>query len=303
MILAIDFDGTLCTNLFPKIGEPIEPVIKWCKERKEAGDKLILWTCRNNERLQEAVEWCNGQGLEFDAVNENLEEIIKLYGGDTRKIQADKYVDDKNLSISEILGKEVRAMKCELRADGLHISGYVNVPGKMSKPLYTPNRQKVIEVIEERAFDRALAKGEEVIMLLDHREEKLLASTKDKTIELREDSIGLHVNTVITDPETVAGAKAGKLRGWSFGMRNVVDRIEERADQLPLRHIKDFDLHHIALIMNKNPVYAATSVELRADEDENITEMRASEEDVKMVETPKEIIDYSDLESRIEKLK
>ena len=37
-------------------------------KRKKQGNKIILWTCREGERLQEAVEWCRGYGLEFDAV-------------------------------------------------------------------------------------------------------------------------------------------------------------------------------------------------------------------------------------------
>lgn len=53
------------------------------------------WTCRVGERLQEAVEWCRGYGLEFDAVNENLPEIIECFGTDTRKVCADIYIDDK----------------------------------------------------------------------------------------------------------------------------------------------------------------------------------------------------------------
>ena len=59
-------------------------------------------------------------------------------------------------------------------------------------------------------------------------------------------------------------------------MYNVVDEIVERADDLPLRKIKDLDLDHITLVVNKNPVYSATSVEVRAEE-ETMVETRASE--------------------------
>jgi hypothetical protein len=52
-------------------------------------------------------------------------------------------------------------MRIEVRADGLHISGYVNVTGKLSRPVITP-RGKVLETIEERAFAEAIKKsGEE----------------------------------------------------------------------------------------------------------------------------------------------
>ena len=95
-IIAVDFDGTLCAECFPYIGEPNLPLICALLEQKRLGKKLILWTCRCGERLSEAVEWCADQGLTFDAVNENLPEIIYLYGSDSRKITADLYIDDKS---------------------------------------------------------------------------------------------------------------------------------------------------------------------------------------------------------------
>ena len=64
-------------------------------KRREQGNKIILWTCREGVRLQEAVEWCWGYGLEFDAVNGNIPEMIEWYGNDTRKIGYDVLIDDK----------------------------------------------------------------------------------------------------------------------------------------------------------------------------------------------------------------
>lgn len=98
-IIAVDFDGTLCTNNYPEIGEPIEEVINYVKEQQEAGAKIILWTCRVQQRLADAVEWCSEQGLTFDAVNQNLPEIVEEFGGDSRKVYADEYIDDRNKSV------------------------------------------------------------------------------------------------------------------------------------------------------------------------------------------------------------
>lgn len=95
-IIAVDFDGTLCENKWPKIGEPNKELIAYLKEQKEAGVKLILWTCRVGEILENAVKWSAEQGLIFDAINENLPEVIKFMGGDTRKIFANEYIDDRN---------------------------------------------------------------------------------------------------------------------------------------------------------------------------------------------------------------
>lgn len=103
-VIAVDFDGTLFTEEFPNIGKPIWKVIRWCKEQKAAGNILILWTCREGEDLEEAVQSCKDVGLEFDYINENVPERIQRYGSDCRKIGADIYLDDRAKSISEIVG-------------------------------------------------------------------------------------------------------------------------------------------------------------------------------------------------------
>lgn len=104
-IFAVDFDGTLCRgDNFPCIGKPNKILIEWIKLRQHRGHKFILWTCREGEHLEKAVEWCRMQGLFFDAVNENLPERIEMFGNDCRKIGADFYIDDKNLALFGILG-------------------------------------------------------------------------------------------------------------------------------------------------------------------------------------------------------
>lgn len=95
LIIAVDFDGTLCEESFPRIGAENGALILQLKHLQEEGHKLILWTCRAGEQLKEAVDWCRFRGLEFAAVNENLPEHIAQYGGDTRKVYADMYIDDK----------------------------------------------------------------------------------------------------------------------------------------------------------------------------------------------------------------
>ena len=62
---------------------------------KNQGKKVILWTCRCGDLLEEAVAWCRMFGLEFDAVNENVAQTLEQYGTESRKISADVYIDDK----------------------------------------------------------------------------------------------------------------------------------------------------------------------------------------------------------------
>lgn len=95
-IIAVDFDGTLITgNTWPDVnGEPAQHLINHLIKERQNGNKVILNTCRCGEHLLPAVEFCRDHGLEFDAINENLPELIAAYGSDTRKISADIYIDD-----------------------------------------------------------------------------------------------------------------------------------------------------------------------------------------------------------------
>jgi len=120
MTIAVDFDGCLCKDEWPDIGEPNQLVINALVKRKAEGAKIILWTCREGQHLQAAVMWCLNHGLKFDAINDNLEENKAAYGNNCRKVWADEYWDDKAIpvllpSISEIpsleeaRGKRIKA--------------------------------------------------------------------------------------------------------------------------------------------------------------------------------------------------
>ena len=98
-IIAVDFDGTLCENKWPEIGVANDELIEYLKKRQASGDKIILWTCRVGELLQQAVRFCYNRGLIFDAVNENLPETLEWMNDDSRKIWANEYIDDRNVPI------------------------------------------------------------------------------------------------------------------------------------------------------------------------------------------------------------
>lgn len=98
-VIAVDFDGCLCTSQWPEIGQPNRQLIRMLKTARSRGNKVILWTCREWKLLDDAVKWCEHQGLRFDAVNENLPEMNQLYGNDCRKIGADIYIDDKAMRV------------------------------------------------------------------------------------------------------------------------------------------------------------------------------------------------------------
>jgi len=100
MIIAVDFDGTLCEHEFPEIGKPKQNVIDWVKKKQEEGAKIVLWTCRENmpggyDFLDQAVAFCKKHGIFLSAVNENCASVS---GFATRKILADIYLDDRALN-------------------------------------------------------------------------------------------------------------------------------------------------------------------------------------------------------------
>lgn len=95
-IMAVDFDGTLVSDRFPEIGIEREHVCNAIRQWQEKGVKSILWTSRTDEHLEAAVNWCKEHNLNFDAVNQNIPEVIALTGRDTRKVFADIYIDDKS---------------------------------------------------------------------------------------------------------------------------------------------------------------------------------------------------------------
>jgi len=95
-VWAVDFDGTLCKNAWPDIGDPNIPLIEHLKLARQSGVAVILWTCREGEAQARAVLWCAGFDLYFDAVNQNVPERIAMYGTDSRKVSADAYIDDRS---------------------------------------------------------------------------------------------------------------------------------------------------------------------------------------------------------------
>ena len=94
--IAIDFDGTIVEHDYPSIGREKLFAFRTMKELEKKGARLILWTFRTGRELDEAVEYCRKNGIEFYAVNKNYpEEVIDDSVG--RKIDADIYIDDKNI--------------------------------------------------------------------------------------------------------------------------------------------------------------------------------------------------------------
>lgn len=98
MVIAVDFDGTIVEHRYPSIGKELPFAIETLRKLAAEGHRLILWTVREGQCLDEAVEFCRNRGLEFYAVNRDYpEEDKETNSSFTRKIKADLWIDDRNL--------------------------------------------------------------------------------------------------------------------------------------------------------------------------------------------------------------
>ena len=196
-------------------------------------------------------------------------------------------------------------MKVTIRNDCIIIDGYVNAVGRDSKPIVT-ERGRCIEQIAPGTFSRALtktlSKNKNIPLLLNHNSQRCLGSTADNinSVNLREDSIGLRATARLSDSEIMEKAKKGLLKGWSFGMHVINDKMEQREQDLPRRIVSELELLEVSILdENRTPAYAGTSIEIR-DNEQYVHEMRVMESEV---EIERQIFDYAQWERKINSLK
>lgn len=216
-------------------------------------------------------------------------------------------------------------MRINIREDSVEIEGYVNAVERNSKPLMS-RVGRFVERILKGAFSRALARNDDVKILLNHDNDRVLGSQKQGNLELNEDNIGLHARAVISDADVMQKAIDGDLVGWSFGFTDMEDGVETSVDtdtNLPLRKVRDLNLIEVSILdRSKTPAYDGTLVAVRNDESyqyhsepyiedavtttvvavEEEPQERAEEDEPTKEETPV-AIDYSEYEELIKEMK
>lgn len=115
MNIAIDFDGTIVEHEYPAIGKPIPFAIETLLQLQKENHKLILWTVREGDLLQEAVDYCEQRGLYFYAVNENYMGEDRSKAG--RKLGVDMFIDDRNLGGLPDWGVIYNAVQATVRGE------------------------------------------------------------------------------------------------------------------------------------------------------------------------------------------
>lgn len=124
LIIAVDFDGTIVEDGYPGIGEPRLFAFETLKRLQEDGHRLILWTYRHGKKLDEAVDYCKANGIEFYAVNKSFPEEVSV-DNVSRKIHADLFIDDRNIGgilgwgeVYQMLTKEIPQLPKQKKKKG-----------------------------------------------------------------------------------------------------------------------------------------------------------------------------------------
>lgn len=124
LVIAVDFDGTIVEDAYPKIGKPRIFAFETMKRLQKDGHRLILWTYRSGTKLEDAVAFCKENGITFYAVNQSFPE--EQYDNSvSRKIYADIYIDDRNIGgvlgwgeVFQLITNETPEIKAPKRKKG-----------------------------------------------------------------------------------------------------------------------------------------------------------------------------------------
>lgn len=160
---------------------------------------------------------------------------------------------------------EFRMQDAHMSSSGdMVVSGYVNETEQFSHELGMAKRFK--EKISKGAFKRAIANSKKDIdFLAEHDSSVVLASTKNNTLQLKEDETGLYMEARIIN--TSAGRdwyemiSSGLITNMSFGFRSVADEWKSVGENLFERTINDLELFEVSAV--RNPAYASSSISNR----------------------------------------
>ncbi len=136
--LAIDFDGTIVDDAYPGIGKAKIFAFDTLKKLQSEGYRLILWTYRHGKELNDAVEFCRKNGLEFYAVNSSFEGEVFDHETQSRKLDADLFIDDRNLGGFPGWGEVYQIVKerIEFQVAGGEVHAYSKMKKEKKRGLF-----------------------------------------------------------------------------------------------------------------------------------------------------------------------
>lgn len=148
----------------------------------------------------------------------------------------------------------------------LKVSGYVNKTNQWSQTL--GKQKKFVERILPGAFRKAIQNGNEIHFLAEHENAKILSSTRNGSLNLREDEHGLYMEATISDTSWGRDyhtlIKDGIIQNMSFGMQVLKDSWKKLSDGTYQRSISDILLAEVSAV--RNPAYIQSKIQARSIE-------------------------------------
>lgn len=162
---------------------------------------------------------------------------------------------------------ELRFHDAEFKSEddgSLTVSGYVNETNTYSGILGTT--KKFIEQIAKGAFTKAiLERTQDIDFLAEHDKYKILASTRNNTLDLVEDERGLFMSANIVPTsfgkDYYELIRSGILKNMSFGFRVVKDSWKAHKPGLYERTITALELVEVSVV--RNPAYSSSTIAAR----------------------------------------
>ncbi|MED0667743.1 phage major capsid protein [Bacillus badius] len=162
---------------------------------------------------------------------------------------------------------ELRVTKARLESNSeglLKVSGYVNRTEQPSEIL--GGTKRFIEKIAKGAFAQAIKSSQKDIdFLAEHDSKKILASTRNGSLQLKEDESGLFMQAIITPTswgrDYYELINSGMLRNMSFGFRTIKDSWKRIEANLHERTIEELELFEVSVV--KDPAYSQSTIAAR----------------------------------------
>jgi Escherichia/Staphylococcus phage prohead protease len=138
------------------------------------------------------------------------------------------------------------------------------------------------EILAPGCFAVSLVQNPDVLMLRDHDSSMLLGRTKNGTLKLEEDNVGLHfecklpATTVASD--LIVSIERGDLDGCSFGFFCIRDEWVSSSDGKVVRNVIEAELYEISAV--SFPAYPGTSVSVRTAPKEIRSRLQAEKRDL-----------------------
>ncbi|AWZ48314.1 HK97 family phage prohead protease [Hathewaya limosa] len=179
-------------------------------------------------------------------------------------------------------------MRVEIRNNYAIIRGYINAVERDSREMPTA-KGNFVEQVRSGTWKNAISKKEDIPLLLNHNKMRKLATTKEGTLRLTEDNIGLYAEARVYDKEVIDKAKNNKLVGWSFGFSKLKDSWGKTDNGVDRRYLEEIDVSEVSVLDDtRTPAYYGTSIENRNNEEISI-EQRSFSDNVEIyIEKDKE---------------